>query len=79
MCVLKDAFFGILNELVVGGQVMELFDKEEEETLLDLLSDELRKGKPEGHSLTIAELREKFIKVCKPVQYNGRCFILFAV
>ena len=43
-------FFDVLHELVVGGQVLELFDKDELESIFNLLAENEHHKPSAGHS-----------------------------
>ncbi len=53
----------------MGGRVLELFSKDEEEAMLNSLSEEMLEGvKTPGGSKSADELRELFLKVSAEIQ-----------
>ena len=57
--------YSLVNEVVVGGHVLELFGKEEQEGMLNRLAEVLlEEAKVPMSSKSIEELREIFTEVC---------------
>ena len=61
---MQKAFFSILHELVVGGQVLELFDRDEMELILGQLAEDIvvKESMPDA-DLSPEQLKEVFVKV----------------
>lgn len=70
-CVLlQKAFFSILHELVVGGQVLELFDRDETELILGQLAEDIVIKESMPSDWSPEQLKEVFVKVSpSPLQF----------
>ncbi len=63
----QKALFSILHELVVGGQVLEMFDRDETELILGQLAEDIVVKESMPADWSPEQLKELFIKV------RGKC------
>ena len=58
----QDSYFSILHELVVSGEILDLFDKDEMEVILSQLTEDLN-AEPDAANWSPEDLKQVFIRV----------------